>query len=147
MNEIERKRLLERVEREGATVGSTIPETITVQGESVDLRESVFEVRSRDTVPQQERERVEQAKKNLRRERLQRKQRLEDDDISYEEGERLAESIVGIDRALDGLEQLDVTDVEGEAERAEAADRRRWMSFLRQVLGRDDDGPRAGLGR
>ncbi len=147
MNEIERKRLLERVEREGATVGASIPETITVQDETVDLREFVFEVRRRDTVPDGERERVERAKKNLRRERLQRKQRLEDADLTLEEGERLAESIVGIDRALNGLEQLDVTDVEGEAERAEAADRKRWMSFLRQVLGRDDDGPRAGLGR
>jgi len=147
VNEIERKRLLERVEREGATVGADIPETITVQGEQVDLQGLVFEVKRRERVPSGERERVERAKKNLRRERLQRKQRLEDGDVSFAEGERLAESIVGIDRALNALETLEPVDIEAEAERAEAADRKRWMSFLRQVLGRDDDGPRSGAGR
>ena len=50
MKEYERKQLLERVEREGATVGADIPETIDVQGESVDLREFVFEIKRRETV-------------------------------------------------------------------------------------------------
>jgi len=90
-------------------------------------------------VPPGERERVEEAKRNLRRERLQRKQEIEAGEISFEEGERLAESIVGIDRALEALENLGPTDVEAEAERQEAMDRKRWMNFLNQVLGRDDD--------
>lgn len=147
MNEFERKQLLERIEREGATVGSAIPETITVQGDPVDLRAFVFEVRRRKSVPERDKERVQQAKKNLRRERLQRKQRIETGELSREEGEQLAESIVGIDRALNALEQLGVSDVESEAERAKAADQKRWSNFLRQVLGRDDSGPRMGMGR
>ena len=104
MKEYERKQLLERIGRDGATVGAAIPDRIDIQGESVDLREFVFEIKRRDTVPPGERERVEQAKTNLRRERLQRKQRIEDGDISREEGERLAEAIIGIDRALNALE-------------------------------------------
>ncbi|WP_159901031.1 DUF5788 family protein [Salinirussus salinus] len=145
MREFERKQLLERIEREGATVGASIPEEVEVQGETVALQEFVFETRKRETVPPGERERVERAKKNLRRERLQRKQRIEDADISYEEGERLVESVVGIDRALNALEQLGPTDLEAEVEAKEAADRKRWMNFLRQALGRDDDS--GGVGR
>ena len=137
MKEYERKQLLERVEREGATVGADIPEAIDVQGESVNLQEFVFEIKRRDTVPAGERDRVEQAKRNLRRERLQRKQRIEDEEISRAEGENLVRSIVGIDRALNALNDLGPTDLEREAAAQEAADQKRWMSFLKQALGRD----------
>ena len=149
VREFERKRLLERIEREGATVGADIPDRITVQGEEIDLREFVFEIRRRETVPSGERERVERAKKNLRRERLQRKQRIEDEeaDLSVEEGERLAQSIIGIDRALNALEQLGPVDIEGEAQAKEAADRKRWMTFLRKALGHRDDESGIGAGR
>ena len=138
MKEYERKQLLERVEREGATVGADIPERIDVQGERLDLREFVFEIKRRDTVPAGERDRVDRAKKNLRRERLQRKQRLEDGEITYDEGEDLVAAIVGIDRALNALESLGPTDIEREAEAKAAADRKRWLSFLKQALGRED---------
>lgn len=141
MEEYEREILLERISKEGATVGASIPERITVQGEEVELQEFVFEVKRRDTMPAGERERVERAKRNLRRERLERKQRIEGGDITFEEGESLAASIVGIDRALHALESLGPTDVEAEANRQETADKKRWTKFLKQVLGRDSDGP------
>ena len=138
MRSHERKQLLARVEREGATVGASIPEAIDVQGDRLALREFVFEARSRESVPASDRDRVERAKRNLRRERLQRKQRLEDADIPRAEGERLVESIVGIDRALNALSDLGTTDIERETDANEAADRKRWMSFLQQALGNED---------
>lgn len=140
MKEFERKRLLERVNREGATVGARIPETIEVQGEEIDLQEFVFEIKRRETIPPGERERVDRAKKNLRRERLQRVKRIENDEVSYEEGERLVESVVGIDRALNALEQLRPVDLNQEASVQQAADQKRWMKFLRQALGRENGG-------
>ncbi|MEF8780441.1 MAG: DUF5788 family protein [Haloferacaceae archaeon] len=142
MKDYQRKVLLERVNREGATIGASIPETIELEGEEVELRAFVFEVKRRETIPEGERERVETAKRNLRRERLRRLDRLETGELSYAEGERLAESIVGIDRALEALEQLRPVDLEAEEKRQEAADRKRWMSFLRQALGHDDDANR-----
>jgi len=143
MKEFERKQLLERVDREGATVGASIPETITVQGEEIDLQEFVFEIRRRESIPPGEHERVDRAKKNLRRERLQRRQRIERGEVSYEEGERIVESIIGLDRALSALEDLGDTDVEGEARRQEAMDQKRWMNFLKKALGRESSsGPR-----
>ncbi|WP_136588453.1 DUF5788 family protein [Salinigranum halophilum] len=138
MKEYQQKQLLERVNREGATVGADIPDRIVVQGEEVNLREFVFEIKRRDTIPPGERDRVEQAKKNLRRERLQRVQQIERNEVSYEEGEALVESVIGIDRALNALEQLRPADLENEAKAQYAADQKRWMKFLRQALGRED---------
>ena len=146
MKEFERKVLLERIDREGATVGARIPDQIEVQGEAVDLQEFVFEIKRRDTIPDGERERVDRAKKNLRRERLQRRQRIEEGEIPLEEGEELAESIIGIDRALSALESLGPVDIEGEANRQEAMDQKRWMKFLKQALGKESSSGR-GRGR
>ena len=137
MKEYERKQLLERIERDGATVGVDIPDRIEVQGEAVDLREFVVEIKRRETVPPGERERVERAKKNLRRERLQRKQRIEDGDVSREAGEQLAQAVIGIDRALNALESLGPTTLEAEMEAREKADKQRWMKFLEKALGRE----------
>jgi len=147
MREFERKQLLERVEREGSTLGADIPDEIEVQGETVELHQFVFEIKRRDKVPQGERERVETAKRNLRRERLQRKQRLEDEEteMTFEEGEKLVQSIIGIDRALEALQSLGPANIEQEAQAKEAADEKRWMEFLKQALGREDDtGKRGG---
>ncbi|MBP1985816.1 DUF5788 family protein [Halolamina salifodinae] len=144
MKEYERKQLLERVGREAATIGATIPEQIEVQGETLELQQFVFEIKRRDTVPAGERERVDEAKKNLRRERNDRLERIEDGEISYEEGDALANSIIGIDRALDALEQLGPADIEQEAARKEAVDQKRWMNFLKQALGKDEGGARRG---
>jgi len=147
VKEFERKQLIERVERESATIGASIPDEITIQGEPIDLQEFVFEIRRRDTIPPGERDRVEQAKKNLRRERLQRKQRLEEEEISYEEGERIVEAIIGIDRALNELEGLGTVDIEGEAQAKDAADKKRWMTFLKKALGQADDDSGHGASR
>jgi hypothetical protein len=149
VKEYERKQLLERIERDGATVGAEIPDRIDVQGESVDLREFVVEIKRRDTIPQGERERVERAKKNLRRERLQRKQRIEDEDadVSFEEGEELARAVIGIDRALNALEGLGPTNLEAEMEAQEKADKQRWMNFLKKALGRESDSHGTGRNR
>jgi len=128
------------VDREAATVGAEIPEEIEIQGESIDLQSFVFEIKRRDSVPPGERDRVERAKRNLRRERLERLERIEENEVSYETGDELAASIIGIDRALNALEGLNAADPETEAQRQEAADRKRWMSFLKKALGREDAG-------
>ena len=147
MKEYERKQLLERIERDGATVGVDIPDRIEVQGEAVDLREFVVEIKRRETVPPGERERVERAKKNLRRERLQRKQRIEDGDVSREAGEQLAQAVIGIDRALNALESLGPTTLEAEMEAQEKADTQRWMKFLEKALGHERAGHGTGRNR
>jgi len=138
VQEYERKQLLERIGREGSTLGVDIPERIEIQGEEIRLREFVFEIKRRETVPPGERDRVERAKRNLRRERLERKELIEAGEIGFEAGERVAGVIIGIDRALEALETLGSESVAREAERHETADTKRWMDFLKKALGRDD---------
>jgi len=149
VQEYERKQLLERVEREGATVGARIPEQITVAGpegaESFALREFVHGVQHLSDGEADPGE-VATVKKRLRRERLRRRQRIEGGDIDREEGERLVEDVVGIDRALNALENLD-TDPAREAEVQEMADQKRWLSFLRRALGHEESGDRGPTGR
>ncbi len=147
MKQYERKQLLERLDRDGSTVGVRIPERIEVQGDPIDLREFVFEIKRLDAIPPGERERVEEAKKNLRRERLQRRQRIENGTIDVEEGERLVEAILGIDRALNALENLGPTDLKAQQQQQERADQERWVSFLKQVLGHGSDENRSRSSR
>ncbi|MFC6787075.1 DUF5788 family protein [Halobaculum halobium] len=138
MQEYQRKQLLERVNKESATIGADIPDRIDVQGEEIDLRTFVFEIKRRETVPEGERERVEQAKRNLRRERLERLERIEENRVDFETGEEIATAIIGIDRALDALDTLRPADVETEARKQETMDQKRWMSFLKKALGQED---------
>ncbi|GAD51744.1 hypothetical protein MBEHAL_0504 [Halarchaeum acidiphilum MH1-52-1] len=146
MKEYERKGLLERIGRESATVGASIPDEIELDGEPFPLREFVFETSSVERVPPDRREEVEDAKRTLRRARRERVERLEEAELDYAEGETLAEEVIGIDRALNALESLGGGDIEGEIEATEAADTKRWFTFLKKALGHDGDSSR-GRGR
>jgi hypothetical protein len=144
VREFERAKLIERIERESATVGADIPERIELGDDAVDLRSFVFEIRRRETIPPGERDRVEDAKRSLRRARRERKDDIEVGDIDFERGEQIAREVIGIDRALEALEDLSASDVEAEAEASAAADRRRWMRFLRKALGHEEDSKQRG---
>lgn len=130
MNDRQRQRLLDRVRRQSKTVGKEIPERLTVQGTTLDLKEFVFECKRLETIPADERERIEETKRKLQRERLQRKQRIARDDLSYDEGERLVGSIHGIDRALNALEGLDEPDIGEQIRRKRIEDAREVLALL-----------------
>jgi hypothetical protein len=116
MNDRERQQLLEQLRRPAGSVGREMPDELTVQGTTIDVTEFVFECKRLDAVPESQRERLEEVKTELRRERLERKQRLEREDLTLAEGEELVDSIHGIDRALNALDGLDEPDI-GEARR------------------------------
>lgn len=133
MNDRQRQRLLDRIRRKSATIGEELPETVTVQGTEVNLREFVFECKRLDTIPEDERDRIEEMKRRLKRERLARKQRVAEADISYEEGEALVESITGIDRALTALEGLDSPDLSEKLRRKKLEDARDLLAMIEQL--------------
>lgn len=139
MREYDRTVLLERIEREGATVGARMPETLAVDGETVCVREAVLELTG-DDLDAAGRERAGALVRTLRRARQARLDRLRTgEDLDREAGEALAETIAGIDRALNALEQLDAPGVAEQAEQRQRADQQRWMSFLREALGHDQE--------
>lgn len=133
MKQYERDRLLERIERDGATVGASIPETLTVDGEAVALASFVHEARDGDH-PE---DRVEAVIRGLRAERQRRRKQIQSAELSLEDGERLADSILGIDRALTVLQSDGETDIEAESARKRQADHKRWLSFVEKVTGKE----------
>lgn len=139
MDEHERRLLLGRIEREGATVGHSIPQTVSLGDDEFALQDFVFETKRQDRVTQERRDEVDKVRKTLRRARNNRITRIEEGDLSREEGEAIVDEVIGIDRALSALEDLsDDADVETEIKRQEVADKRRWMNFIEDAL--DSDG-------
>lgn len=107
MDDRERERLLDRVERSSNSIGESIPDELTVGDTTIDLKAFVFECKRLDSVPADRREEIESVQSMLRRERLRRKHRIRDDDLTRETAEDLAASVHGIDRALNALAGLD----------------------------------------
>lgn len=130
MDEHERRALLSRVERSSRTIGGSIPDELTVQGRTLPLNEVVFQYKRLETVSEADRERLEDLKRDLRRERLERKRRIEREDLSAEAAERLVESIHGIDRAVNALENLDGPDVSEDLEQKEREDARELLALI-----------------
>ena len=131
MDERTRRRLLDRIDRPSQTVGATMPDELTVEGTTIDLTEFVFECERLETIPDAERDRVEEAKRTLRRERLRRKQRVADEDITVDEAETLVESIHGFDRALNALEGLDTPDYDEQLRQKRLDDARELLELVR----------------
>lgn len=142
VKEYERKRFLERINRDGATIGVAIPETMTVQGERIPLRAVVMEDRFQEvrSVSSDRRTLISA----LRRERRERERRLQSETLDHETAADLTESILGIGRALEVLTADADGSIEAEATATRRADRERWLSFLRKALGNDGTDGRAG---
>lgn len=111
MNESQRRDLLGRIRSLSGALGADLPDEVDVQGTTVDLTEFVFECKRLDAIPEGQRERIEETKRVLRRERLERKRKIENDAVSYEDGEEFVRTIHGIDRAINALEGLDEPDL------------------------------------
>ena len=110
MDDRQRERLLGRLRRPSGAIGAGMPDEITVDGTTVDLTELLFE-----------------------RERLERRQRIADGELSYEAGERLAEEVRGIDRAIAALEGVDEPDIGEQLRQKELEDARELLAMVRQL--------------
>jgi len=133
IDDSDRRDLLSRVERSSRTIGGSIPDELAVQGETLPLNEVVFRYKRLETVSEAQRERLEALKRDLKRERLERKQRIEDGAISLAEGERLVESVHGIDRAVNALENLDGPDIGEQLADKEREDARELLALIDQA--------------
>ncbi|MEF8830772.1 MAG: DUF5788 family protein, partial [Halobacteriales archaeon] len=120
MDDEERVAMLKRVNRQSATVGASLPETITVGGNELDLPEFLVETRKLDRIPPETKETLQEAKQALRAERKRRVERLESEPLDREPAEALADEIVGIERALNALDSIREPSY---GERARAAER------------------------
>ena len=136
MKAYERQALLERVERDSATIGARIPERLELEGETIAVRERILTLQRAKTLdPAQESER-EELQIALRRRRTELQERLEEDDIDRATGESLADTIIDIDRGRAALRAVgEDTDIEEAMRKQQVADAERWRSFIKELHG------------
>jgi len=134
MDEATRRRLLARARRSSNALGKEMVERVEVGGETVSPKELVFACDDLDAVPPELREAVDDALTTLRRERLARIQRLEDDAIDRETGEALVDAVHALDRAINALEGLDEPGL-GERVRRERIQRADKLRSLLERVG------------
>ncbi|WP_126664071.1 DUF5788 family protein [Haloterrigena salifodinae] len=130
MNAAERRDLIERVNRQSATIGQELPETITVGDDDLPLEEFLIETRKVEGIPDDAKPLVQETERELAAERKRLVERLESAPIDREEGEELVETIVGIDRARNALKSLRRERFGAEARSATLDDHERWLEFV-----------------
>ena len=129
----QREALLERIQRKTATIGEQIPETIDIDGEQFELRDFVWETKRQGRVPPERRDEVQRVRSRLQEEREQLKAKLKTDELTAAEGEALARTIVGIDRAITALKNLYETDLGERTHEEYVEGNRRWLAFIDQL--------------
>lgn len=133
MDEAERRELLERVNRQSATIGRDIPDSITIGDEDVPLDEFLIETREVKGIPEDVKPLVREAQRTLSEERERLVERLESEPLDREEAEELADTIVGVDRALNALRSLRGSGFAAEARSSTIDDHKRWVDFMKSI--------------
>lgn len=133
MKDRQREALLDRIRRTSATVGRSMPETVTLAGESVPVRDFYLDVADSEELDPEERQRVEDLLTHLRRERLRLVQRIRNDEVSYERGEELVSEIGALERAIDAFESLDEPGLAEEVRQERVESARELVEILRRA--------------
>ncbi|WP_266081328.1 DUF5788 family protein [Haladaptatus caseinilyticus] len=135
MSEHQCTELLEQVYQTSGTIGSSIPEMVRIEDESVPLREFYFEVADRDDLQETERERIQAVLSYLRRQRLQLVRQIREREVDYQTGQAIIPKIQNLDRAINAFESLD-DPCFGEQVRREKIESARELIDLMRKLGK-----------
>ncbi|GEM_PF-1555433 len=133
ISEKKRRELLKTIEDPATAVGIQIPDNITWNGEEIRLREEVWKITHRSGEETEERKRaLISIIDDLLRERIN---SIRNDDITVEEGERLTEECVGLERAKENLlkEKREAKPVTEEIREKEIEDQKRWLDLVKRV--------------
>lgn len=133
MKEHQRDALLDRIHRSSTTVGGSIPESVTLDGESVPLREFYFRVSSREELQPNDEERIEEILTYLRRERLRLVQLVQNDEVDFESGKELVPKIAALERAINAFESLEDPSLEEQLRREKIKSARELVDLMRTV--------------
>jgi hypothetical protein len=132
MDERQRDELLGKVRGTNSTIGADIPESITVDGETVPIREVYFEVSGHEELPAADRERVDAILSYLRRRRLALVQQIQRREVDYETGESLVDEVRDLDRAINAFESLEDPSLAEQVRREEIESARELVDMMRQ---------------
>lgn len=130
MDTAERRDLLERANRQSATIGQELPDRITVGDDDLHLEEFIIETRKVEGIPDDARPLLRETEQELTNERKRLVERLESAPIDREEGEAIVEQIVGIDRASNALRSLRRDRFGSNVQSATLEGHERWLEFV-----------------
>jgi hypothetical protein len=132
MDERQRDELLAEATGTSSTIGASIPESVTLDGESVPLREFYFEVSGEDDLGAEQRERVEEVLSYLRRRRLDLVQQIRRREVDYETGRSYVEEVRDLDRAINALESLEDPDYAEQLRQEKIESARELVDMMRE---------------
>lgn len=136
MDESERKLLLDRLDRDSLTLGTSIPDKIVVQNEDVPLRDIVFKVCSDGEISDAYEMDIDGLKRVLRREMNDCIDTIENDDMTYQRGIELVDKVGIIQRSLNVLESPEEgKSIEQQSNLSDAQNTKRWREFVSKVKG------------
>lgn len=126
-----RKALIDRIEKEAATVGHDIPDAIRIDDTEIELSQVASEIRT-NGVSETQFEEVIEFKRMLRRKQNDNKKQIQNAELTTQQAESLAEETIGIKRVLNMFTGEDVDSLDAELKRNRARRQKRWQEFLRQ---------------
>jgi hypothetical protein len=143
ITKLERENYLIRLQKEFAFAGSTIPESVEVDGRKVAVRSYVFRVAGKKghLTPAEQTD-VDEKAACLRRKRKEIVASIASEDLTRDEAETLYRTAVGLDRALDTLYRIHEpkASVEEQSKKAKIEDGRRWLGLVRRIYSKENRG-------
>ncbi|WP_424356825.1 DUF5788 family protein [Methanocella sp. MCL-LM] len=143
LSKVERENYLIRLQKEFASTGATIPDTIVVDGKKIRLRTYVFDIfKKKGNLTPEEQAEVDRTAALLQKKRREIVGKISiTSDLTRQEAEDLYSTALGIDRALDTLYRAHEprSSAQEEAKKAKVQDGRRWLNLVKKVYSRGDE--------
>lgn len=134
ISESERNHLREKINRDSLTIGVSIPEELTVQGQTIPLQTLIFEICSSEDVPDHLNDNISSIKRDLIREMSDCIQTIENEEITYNTGQELVTKVAQIQRAINIVENpTENHDISTHAQRSQAKDTKKWRDFVDRI--------------
>ncbi|CAJ38043.1 DUF5788 family protein [Methanocella arvoryzae] len=143
LSKIERDNYIIRLQKEFASTGATIPDSVAIDGKTIRLRTYVFEIlKKKGNLTPEEQEEADRTAALLQKKRRELVSTIATaQDMTQREAEELFNTILGIDRALDTLYRIHEprSSAQEEAKKAKVQDGRRWLNLVKKIYSRGDE--------
>jgi|SRR5271157_228709 len=137
----DRDTLLIKLEKEFAFAGAIIPSEVEVDGERIKLRSFVFGMsKKRGALTAEDIAEVDRISSLLRKKRREIVSHISREELDMAEAKELYGTAMGLDRALDSLDNapLPKPSLKEESRKAKLEDGRRWLNLVKRVYTRED---------
>jgi len=132
----ERSKMLSRIHSLVYWVGMLIPEHEVLGGTEIDLRETVYDLATKETLTAEDTERVNKLIGQLRKKESELEKKLEHDKLTLEAANGMLEEICGLLRAIDDLKSVESVE-KAEFRKKELMTRveeaKRWQKFVEAI--------------